>query len=129
MDVQNQIPGWPANLWLQKVTIPAGASKSELLNTQGRGLVGIYMPAAWTAAAIGYEACWDGNPNDTEVVYDAGANIQTTPVDALHYVAFPMTSVAFIPYIKICSVTISTATAVNQAAAREIILVFRNFLS
>ena len=128
-DVQNQIPGWPANLWLQKVTIPASASKSELLNTQGRALVGIFMPSAWTAADIGFEANWDSNPNDMFVVYAAGGTIQTVTVDANQYIAFPMTSVSFVPYMKITSVASGSATPTVQAAAREIILVFRNFLS
>ncbi len=128
-DVQNMIPGWPANLWLQKVTIPSGASKSELLNTQGRGLVGIFMPSAWTAADIGFEANWDGNPNDMFVVYSAGAQIQTVAVDVNQYIAFPMSSVSFVPFMKITSVAAGTATPTNQGAARQIIIVFRNFLS
>jgi hypothetical protein len=114
---------------MQKVTIPSGASKSELLNTQGRGLVGIFMPAAWTAADIGYEANWDGNPNDMFVVYSAGAQVQTVAVGASQYIAFPMSSVSFVPFIKITSVAAGTATPANQGAAREILLVFRNFLS
>lgn len=124
-----QISGSPSNLFARKVTIPNGAAVSEMISTQGMALVGIIMPGAWTAAALGYQTCISGNKADLLSVYDAGGNAATTLAAASTHIAFPTSDAIFTAYLAITSVTAATTTGVNQGAARDIILLFRNFLS
>lgn len=111
------------------VTIPAGASVSEMISTQGEALVGVIMPAAWTAAALGYAACLSGNVADLLSVYGSGGTAMTTVAAAATHIAFPTSDSIFVPFLQIRSVTADTATGVAQAAAATIILLFRKFLN
>lgn len=124
-----QIEGFPANLFLQKCTIANGASKSEYIATQGMALVGIMMPAAWTAADIGYEASWDKDKFNP--VYGNGGIASTTVATASTYIAFPQSDAAFIPYLKLTSVAAGggSVTPANQGAERTIYLLFRKLFS
>ncbi len=131
MDLHATVPGWPANMTLQKVTILAGTSKSEMIAIQGQAMVGIVVPAAWTTALIGYEAGWDGNQNDTYIVYDGGGNPQTTVVEAVSsFIAFPSVNAIFLPFMKITSVAVADGvTPELQSETRELIVVFRKLFS
>lgn len=60
------------NLWAEVVTIPAGGL-AAVVNTSGRAIVGIIMPAAWTAANIGYDVSIDNVTFNT--AYDNGNNL------------------------------------------------------
>lgn len=124
-----KLMGFPDNLSAMSVTIPNGASVSEMIATQGRALVGIVMPAAWTAAAIGYKVCLSGNAADLLPVYDSGGNAMTTSAAASTHIAFPTSDAIFAPFLQIASVTAATATGVNQGADRTLLLLFRSFLS
>jgi hypothetical protein len=124
-----EIAGFPANLYLEQVTIPAGTAVSEMVATQGMALVGIIMPGTWTAAAIGFKACASGNPSNLLYVYDSGGNPITTVVSTSRHVAFPMTDALFAPYLQIASVTAGSVTAVNQVAAAVLLLLFRRYLN
>jgi hypothetical protein len=127
--------GFPSNLFLRQVTIASGASVSELCPTQGMALVGIYTdPAGWTAAAIGYRSCWSGRLADAVTAYDGSGGYEQTLVStdaaaAGVYVAIPQTDTLFVPFIQLSSRTAGTDNAVNQGAARAMILVFRNYLN
>lgn len=123
-----KIAGYPMNLDAQIVTIAAGASASEMIVTQGRALVAIQMPAAWTAASLGFKVCLTGNPADLLPVYNNGGTVVTTPAAANTYIAFPLPDAVFGPYLQITSVTAGTTTGVNQVAAATLILLFKNFL-
>lgn len=124
-----QISGFPANLYLEQVTIPAGTAVSEPIATQGMALVGIIMPGTWTAAALGFKACVSGNPSNLLPVYDSGGNPITCLASTSRYIAFPMTDAMFGPYLQIASVTTATVTAVNQVAEAVILLLFRRYLN
>lgn len=130
-DITATVPGFPANLCLQKVTIASGASKTEMIATQGYALVGIMMPATWTAADIGYEANWEGNPNSFVPVYTGSGAASTTTATASKWIAFPTVDAIYANYIKLTSVTAGggSVTPVNQGAARELVLVFRKLFS
>lgn len=122
------IAGTPGNLFAQVVTIASGASASERIGTYGKALVGILMPAAWTAADIGYKTCLTGNDADLVTVYDAGGNASTTVVAASTHIAFPTSDAIFVPFLQIQSVAAGggSTTPVPQGAARSLILLFRN---
>jgi hypothetical protein len=63
----------PINLPLQQATIAAGASLSGLVSLGAFTLVGIFLPAAWTTAALTFQASPDGGVTFYEV-NDAAAN-------------------------------------------------------
>ncbi len=122
--------GWPDNLFAQTCTILSGASSSELINTAGKALVGIVMPATWTAAAIQYYASIDGSASGTHVVKDTTtANLMQTLVVADDWIAFPLADALFSPWIKLVSVTAASVTPVAQGGDRQIILLFHSFLN
>lgn len=126
-----QIQGFPANLVLRKVTIANGVSKSEMIATDGMALVGIFMPAAWTAADIGYEIGWDGNQLDTFAVYSGSGIASTTVATASTFITFPATDSFYGPFLKLTSVAAGggSVTPVNQGAARDLLLLFRKLFS
>lgn len=113
------------NLWGMTVTIPANGNLAEVVNTQGQALVGILMPAAWTAAKIGYDVSIDGVTFRT--AYDNGGNYEQSTAEASAFICIPQSDTIFAPYIRIKSVD-ATNVAVNQVAAAAITLVFRRYL-
>ena len=126
--------GWPGNMFLQTVTIASGASASEMIATQGRVLLGIFTPAAWTDAAIGYKVGWNGNPNNLVWAYDNGKVLEQTKVSTdlaatSGFVAIPQSDAIKAPYIQLNSVVEGATTATTQGAARTLVLVFCTFLS
>ncbi len=133
-DLLPQPYGFSQNLSLQKCTISAASSGinqglSEPINSAGKALVGLIMPAAWTAAAIQYYASITPNQDDFKVCKDTTTgNFLQTLVVADDWVVFPLSDAIFAPYIKLKSVTAGGVNAVTQGAAREIYLLFRNFL-
>lgn len=124
-----QAQGWPINLSAQKCTIPSGGSGSEIIPLQGKAIVGLIMPATWTAAAIQYYAGLSMTPSQLKVVKDqTTGNLLQTLVAADDWIIFPLTDALYAPFVQLVSVTPASVTPVTQGAAREIILLLRNFL-
>lgn len=127
--------GFPSNCFMRQVTIPSGASVSELCPTQGMALIGIFTdPAGWTAAAIGYKTCWSGNLSELVTMYDSAGGFEQTLVStnaaaAGVYISIPQTDTLFAPWVQVTSRTAGTDNGVNQGAERKLILVFRNYLN
>ncbi len=87
------------------------------------------MPAAWTAAALQYYGSLTPNAGDFHPIKDAATSVyMQTLVVADDWIAFPLADAAFAPYIKLASVTAGGVTPVAQGAAREVLLLVRNFL-
>lgn len=124
-----KIIGYPDNLNAISVTIPNGTAVSEMFATQGRALVGILLPAAWTAAAIGFKTCLSGNVSDLVPVYSSGGTPMTSLANASTFIAFPTSDAIFSAFLQLASVTADTTTGVNQGADRTIVLLFRSFLN
>lgn len=118
------------NLYYQQCTIASGASKSEMIDTQGFGLAGIIMPSAWTAANLGFAVCLTGNANDLQQVYSSAGTAESSKATASQPIAFPSPDALFFPFLQILSVSTSDSTTpVTQGAARTLLLVFRKYLS
>ena len=117
------LPGYPENMSAQEVTIAASASASEIIATQGRLLVGIFMPAAWTAADIAFKVGVNQREGDMKNI---GASAITTPAIAAVFIAFPSPETLLVPFIQLVSVTAGTTTGVPQAAERKFVLLFRS---
>lgn len=103
------------------VTIDAGSALSAAVDLDGVALVGIQMPASWTAANLTFQVSADGvtyadlyNQSGSEVVVTAAAN---------RYIALDPTLFQGIRRLKIRSGT--SGTPVNQAASRTLLLVTR----
>ncbi len=121
------IAGSPDNLFAQQVTIPnATPWVSEFVSMQGQPLVGIFMPATWVAASIGYQVSYDGK--NFFVVENAGIPV-TTVVNQGTFVPFPTPDALYASFLKIASVIAGTATPVDQTAARTVILLFRKLFN
>lgn len=123
------IKGFPSNLFAAQVTIKAGTAASEMFAPQGKALIGLYMPAAWDTADIGYQSCISGNPIDLLNAYSNGGTPETTQVDASRYIPFPSFDALFAPFIVLTSVDAGSVTPAVQSADRVITLLFRYYLT
>lgn len=120
-----------ARLTVARVTIPSGAALSNSIDIRHCRLVAIQMPTAWTAAALTFQgrpyldADRVGSANDAlQDVYDHGGTELNITTAASRYVVITgatFDGIQALGAIKVRSGT--TGTPVNQAAARELILV------
>lgn len=103
------------------VTIANGASLSSEIDLKGSGLVGVIMPAAWTAAVITFQV---GAPaGDLVDLYDKTGTEYSLTVAAGHACIIPPADMPMIGRLKLRSGT--GAAAVNQAQDRVIYLITR----
>ena len=122
--------GWPNNLRILKCTIGTAADgASEIVPLQGKAIVGLIMPASWTAAAIQYYGSINGNARELKALKDGSTSVYLqTLVAAGDWIVFPLADALFAPYVQLVSVTATTVTPVVQGADREILLLVRNYL-
>lgn len=105
------------------VAIAASASLSDAVSTESRSLVGVIMPAAWTAADLTFKAGgWPPSAAAFADVYGVNGEV-TYPADASQFVAIDPIDFLGCPQVQLRSGT--SGTPVNQSAARTIGLVFR----
>jgi len=112
-----------------EATIASGESLSDAIdmsafatNKDNYRLFDLSMPEEWTTANLTFQTSYDGvtyknfqDGQGTEITIVAIANVNITLDPAIF---------AAVPYIKVRSGT--RATPVNQAAARDILLVLRS---
>ena len=118
------------NLWAETFTFLSGTAVGDGICTQGHGLVGIQMPAVWTAASINYEVSVDGGKT-WNLAYDAGGNIQQTIAEASAFICIPLSQAIFAPYLRLRSVAVASPpgnTPANQGQDTTLILTFKRFL-
>lgn len=103
-------------------TVATSDTISAAVALGGARVLGIQMPATWTAAALTFLGSVDGSTYQS--IYDsAGSEVSITAVQA-HYVALPDTSVlAGLNYLKVRSGTVGSP--VQQAADRTLVLLVR----
>lgn len=102
-------------------TIAASGSLSAEVNLGGLRLFGIYMPAAWTAAVLTFQASPDGT--NWYDVYDKDGNEVTAQAAASRFVSLDPVVFAAAAYIKVRSGT--SGTPVVQSAERALSLALR----
>jgi hypothetical protein len=106
----------------KQVTITASEALSTAVELGGGRLVGIIMPAVWTAASITLQGSVDGSTY-YDVFDKAGARVTLVAV-ATNYVTFTIENGYFLPFIKLRSCAVGDATTdVNQAATRVLTLI------
>lgn len=110
------------------VTIPNGTALSSEAQTGAMRLVGIIMPAAWTAAGLTFQAVVDENTGEPkvpvwgEVQDSAGGDVTVAAPGAGEYMALADT----FPAIALGRIRVRSGTSgvpVNQAADRTLKLV------
>lgn len=107
------------NAITRTATIANGASLSDAVQLDGSALVGIVMPATWTAANLTIQA--SHNDSTYNNVYDELGTEKTIVAAASRYISLNPADFAGSDSIKVRSGT--AGTPVNQAAARSVILV------
>ena len=112
-----------ANLFAQTGTIGAGASLSAAIPFDGTSLVGVFVPATWTAAALSFLISDDG-VTFAVAVDQNGAEISILVQPGKRTVAPPLT-VHSATAIKLRSGT--SSAPVNQASAAAVTLINRPY--
>jgi hypothetical protein len=102
------------------MVIAAGQSTSSAAELVGDTIVGLYMPAAWDAADLAFQASPDGT--NFSPMSDFGAAVSVKAA-AGQYVPLDVTKFIGVSYVRVQSH--SGGTPVNQTAARVILPVFR----
>jgi tryptophanyl-tRNA synthetase len=104
------------------VTIPSGtAIMAAGVNLGGATLIGIVLPAAWTAANLTFTASVDDSTYN-EVTDSAGTAVSVTAA-AARYIPINPATLPGLQYLKVRSGT--AGVPVNQAADRILYLVTR----
>lgn len=101
-------------------TIAESASLSGAVNLQGQRLAAIIMPSAWTTANLTFQAA-ENNGGTFNDMYDSSGTEITVTAGASRFIRLSVSDWLGVRSLKVRSGT--TGSAVNQAAAREIILV------
>lgn len=105
------------------VTILSGAALSDALPLYGRQITGLLMPAAWTTADVTLSVSLDGS---TYVdLYDSSGEVVLTAAASV-FIGLNVAPMFAPAYVKVRSGT--SATPVNQAADRDIIVVTGDFI-
>ena len=113
------------NIAYQTATIAAASSLSGEVDLGAFQLVGINMPAAWTAAALTFQVSTDGGTTWTEMTTSAGAAVSYT-VAASQFIAIDPTLWQGVTAVKVRSGT--SGTPVAQGAQALLTLVTRILL-
>jgi hypothetical protein len=110
---------------VQTATILSGASLSDSIDLAEGSLVGVVMPAAWTAGGLHIAGSIDGT--NFYPLFDTAANeIGVTTAIASYMYSFDPGLAVPPRYIKIRSGT--AGTPVNQAADRTLYVISRKFV-
>jgi len=104
-----------------EVTIASGASLSDAADLTGGALVGIIMPAAWTAASLTFQGSVDDSTYNN--VYNDSGSEYTVAADASRLIVLDPADFVSARHLKVRAGT--SGTPVNQGAARTITLVVR----
>ena len=105
-------------------TIANGQSLSGVIDLEGRTMVGIIMPAAWTAASLTFQACATQTGTYSDLYDDSGIEVAVQAA-AARAIAVDLAALKLAPwrYLRIRSGT--SGTPVNQGAERILTLVVK----
>jgi hypothetical protein len=110
------------NLTYITATILNGAALSDTIDTQGFPLVGIRMPAAWTAANLTFKSDPAAAASVADVYDEAGTEVVVTAA-AARFIQIPASKLTGVRFLQVRSGT--TGTPVNQGGDRTLQLVIR----
>ncbi len=102
---------------------PGGTAAAGAASSASATLIGVQLPGAWTAAVLTLQASRDGA---TWVdVFDRFGGEVTLQAAASRRVVIEPSVIAGVEYLRVRSGT--SAAPVNQAADRDVVLLFRQF--
>ncbi len=104
-------------------TIANGESLSDALDLKGYGLTGFQMPTSWTTANLTFQVSVDGTTYQN--LYDDLGNEVTVTAAASRFIR--VDPALFVGFEKIKVRSGTSGSAVNQAAARSIVVQGRVF--
>jgi hypothetical protein len=113
----------PGRHYFFDVTITNGTSLSAAVDLGGLTLVGVLLPATWTAAGISFQA---GEPTGTtfgKLVNSAGTEVTAAGLTGGEYVTLDPNAMYGYRHVKVRSGT--NGTPVNQGADRVVRLIAR----
>jgi hypothetical protein len=114
----------PDSIRVQQQIIPNGTALSPAFTLNGEDLIGILMPAAWTAANITFQTSPDA-VTWANVFDQGGVEVVLTSPAATNYIYLtPLVANGFL-YIRLRSGT--NALAVNQGADRIMTVYSRSY--
>lgn len=120
------------NFGIVNAIIASGAAISNAIKTAGLNITGLYIPSAWTAAAITFQASPDGATYYPVYGLDStGAIVETTlpsagiPTAAVRFIQIPAGTFDGAGYVIINSGT--NAAPVNQGAQRTLPVAVRYY--
>jgi hypothetical protein len=105
-------------------TIANGAATGAGADINNQHLVGIVMPAAWTAATLTFSISLDGGTSWADV-YDQNGGELTIQADAGRYIALPPTLLTVPGLLRVRSGT--SGTPVNQGVARTLTFISHRY--
>ncbi len=115
----------PSGMTTERADIAAGQSLSDVVDLNGHTAVMLYMPSAWTAANLTFQACSNQATASCVNLYDAlGAEVTVTAA-ASRAITLPPADFTGVRYLRIRSGT--SAVPVAQAANRSITIGARAF--
>ncbi len=104
-----------------KLTIPNAASITATINLRDKILVGLQMPAAWTAAELTFQVSADSDGATFANLYDQDGNEVVYQAAVDRYIQFTPSDWVGINFLRIRSGRL--AAPINQLASRELKLV------
>lgn len=121
--------GFPGQLTATRVTILNGAAGvSEIFPTQGRAIMALVIPATWVAAGISIKGGLIQN-SVKETYNQAGIAEGTVAVVVQDTIVLFPSDAEFLPFLQLMSATAGSFTPVDQTADREIIVVWKQYLT
>jgi hypothetical protein len=108
------------------LTIANGASLSDVLDFTFFSGGMLLVPSAWTAADIAFHVSDEAEGTFTLLKDKSGSTVKITSVttDASYWYEIP-TEVFAAAHVKIASINTSTEAAVNQGAARSLMVLVK----
>lgn len=113
---------FPSNHCVTTATIANGAALTSEIDLGSTILVGIIMPASWTAASLAIKAA-SASGGTFNGVYAVGGGLYELTVAASKFMAIDPATLRGLRFIKLWSET--SGSDVNQGAARDLIIVSR----
>jgi hypothetical protein len=104
---------------VKTVTIANGAALSDAIDMRRYSFLVVHMPAAWTAASIGFQVS-DSLGGTYDPLYDDDGNLLEITSPAVDKAYTAPAAVAAAHFLKIWSET--SGSGVNQGAERSLIL-------
>lgn len=104
-------------------SITSGQSLSASIEVNGEHVIGVIVPAAWTAAGLSFQGSFDGT-NFFEL-YDMTGVAITIPVVASSYTVIQPTAMHGVNFVKVRSGT--SGSPVTQASTMVLTLLTRRY--